>query len=165
MIAEHGNLRVVELELTKDKPKVLWECVKHYPTLFSDLTRGSEENFAALLADPNSFWLELQDDKGTMKGIIYLTNLQWTFDADAHIVIFDRELADKVQVCKQVIEWLFINFPLNRLTASIPAIYFATIRFAKRLGFKEEGIKRKVYLIGKRWVDEQILGILRAEIL
>jgi hypothetical protein len=97
-------------------------------------------------------------------GLITLEGMQQVVDAEAHLVFFDRDLASKVELCRDTMRWLFETFPLKRISVSIPAIYYATIRLVSQLGFTMEGRKRQAVLIGGKWIDVKMFGILREEI-
>ncbi len=165
VVVEHDKWKVKHLHLSLDKLAQIWEQFNRSKSMFSDLTQGDAKLFEIVILSPDSFWLEVLDEEDKLVGLIYLTNIQWVIDAEAHLIFFDRRLAEKKILCELVMKWIFQTFPFRRLTATIPAIYFATIRLAKHIGFKEEGRKRESQLIGNKWVDEEILGILRAEVL
>lgn len=165
LIAEYDHWRVRHLELTPEKIQFIRERFEATRAMYSDLTMGDPLLFDIILFNRDAFWMEVVDENDIVVGLIYLTNTQWLIDADVHIVFFDRKLSEKAPLCELVIKWLFTNFVYRRLTAVIPSIYFVTIRLAKKLGFKEEGIKRESQLIGNRWVDETMLGILRSEVI
>lgn len=161
-----GPWRVRELELSPGKAESLWEELKKYRTLFSDFTRNHRELFFNLLQDPFSFWLEVLAEDDSTLGIMYVTGLDQLTDASLHLMFFDRKPTEKSELVKEMIELIFERFPsLNRLSASLPDIYHATIRLAKRSGMVEEGIRRKSTLIGGQLRDEIMLGILAEEAL
>lgn len=164
LIAEFGNWRVRELQLDKDKTLWLWSEMNKYKSLFSDLTRGDIQNFINILVQRDSYWMEAVDENDRMVGLLYVTQLSRTIDCEVHLIFFDRKPAEKVFLCKQVVKWIFERFPLRRMTATIPSIYYRTIKLAHSVGFKEEGRKRESQLMGNKWVDEVILGILRSEV-
>lgn len=156
--------RVVELQLTLDKTKWLWDEMSKYRTLFSDLTRGDAANFIDVVGAQGSLWLEILEGDKTV-GIIYWTGLQNVIDADIHLIFFDRHLVDKTELCKEIGRWFFKEFPgCVRVTATLPAIYGATIRLARRIGFRWEGTKRRSQLMGGKYVDEVIMGLLYEEL-
>lgn len=141
---------------------LVWEQLKKFRTLFSDLTRGDLDNFIRYMSNRNTFWLEILKDRESV-GMVTLESMHMIVDAEAHVLFMDRDLADKVIVCKAIILWLFDNFPLQRLTVQIPNRHFTLVRFVKNLGFKIEGKKRQAVLINAKWVDVYILGLLRSE--
>ncbi|CAB4830105.1 unannotated protein [freshwater metagenome] len=155
-----------EMIFTPDKMKWLWETMQGYKTLFSDLTRGKLENFVDVVLLPDSFWVEVvEKETEQIIGIMYVTDLRLVIDASVHLVFFDRKPVEKSMICRFAIEWMFKNFPLQRLTAYVPSIYWMTIKLAKNIGFVEEGRRRQALLIGNRWVDQMIFGILRREVI
>lgn len=154
---------VHEMLLDPDKMAWLWKECQKYPTLFSDLTRGSYENFLALFESPNTFWMEVYDGRNLV-GLIYLMKLDQVTDVEVHVLFFDRMLADKVGLCREVARWIFKEFKPHRLSASMPVIYHAVIRLAKKIGFRVEGVRRESALLGGKWVDELQLGLLASEL-
>jgi RimJ/RimL family protein N-acetyltransferase len=107
--------------------------------------------------------MEVWDDE-RFRGIMYLTDIQAGVDARVHIVFFDRKVGDKVAVCNATLRWVFDTFRFHRLTAVMPNIYFSTLLLAKKCGFKPEGLRREVFLMGGKWVNESILGLFPQEI-
>lgn len=154
------NLSWRELTLTPDKLEWLWQEMNKYATLFSDLTRGNVDSFMATFMDPHTYWLEvLEDDK--LIGIVYVSQLYKVFDAEFHVLFFDRMMANKVNVCHEILHHVFEKFPgLHRLTLTKPKMYHATIRLAQKLGFRYEGTKRESQLIEGLWRDEIVMGLL-----
>lgn len=153
---------VYEMRLSLDKAKWLWEEMNKYRTLWNDFTRGDYESWANTLVSHDSFWVEIWDE--SLVGIIYWTDMFQISDCEMHGMFFDRDLASKVELCRQVAAWFFIRFPeVHRMTTSTPSIYHATIRLLRRVGFKEEGRKREMWLMNGKWVDQVISGLLASE--
>lgn len=166
LLVESGEWRAHEMVLTLEKTDWLWKQMKRYRSLFNDITRGSEENFAALIALEDSFWIEVVNQQDECVGIIYWTNMSKLIDADVHLMFFDRKPAEKVELCREVARWFFTNNPqINRMTATLPQIYYATIRLAGKIGFKCEGRKRESQMMSGKMQDEFIFGLLAKEIL
>lgn len=164
LIASWGIWEVSEMCMDMQKAQWLWSQMQQFRTLFTDLTRGSVENLANIILSPDSFWMEVTNkETKEVVGIFYVTDIRLVTDASVHIILFDRKPAEKSMVCRLALEWLFQKFPFERLSAYVPEIYHATIRLAKAIGFKEEGRRRHAYLMGNKWVNETILGILRSE--
>lgn len=160
-----GKYSAVELVLTQEKVTWLWNQFNQYRTLFSDFTRGDLDNFINVLILPRSYWLEIRDDAtGKSIGIIYLTDITSPTESICHVVFFDRNLSEKVPLCKDLMRYVFHKFGFHRLTAIVPDIYHATIRLAEKVGFKREGLVREALLIGNQWRDEIHFGILQSEV-
>ena len=147
-------------------PKIvrLWDKVKEHKTLFSDLTRDNFVNFVGYLTQAQSIWLEIYQD-GELIGIVCFTGMQSIVDIEVHMVVFDRRPAEKLPIMKEIVRYMFKNFPINRITAHTPVIFYATIRLLKKLGFTEEGCKRQAMCISDRWFDVTMHGITREEVM
>jgi RimJ/RimL family protein N-acetyltransferase len=150
------------MPLTWPRVFSLWDKLKRFRTLFSDLTQGDMKNFVAYLLNKDTMWLEINEGE-RLVGIVVLERLSKVIDAEAHVLFMDRELANKVPVCKAIIKWVFSVLPLQRLTVEIPTIYMGPVRLVNELGFRKEGKKRQAVLISGKWVDVFILGLTRPE--
>lgn len=158
--AERWDVR--EMALSREKILALWDLLQKHKTLFSDLTRGDFDNWARYLVSSDSYWLEVYEGE-ILVGIINFTDMHQCVDTTAHMVFFDRQPHEKKPICKAVMRFMFDKFPLNRITISPPIIYYAVVRLIEALGFKHEGTKRGATLIGGKWVDQHIYGMLREE--
>lgn len=165
LIAEFDHWTVQEMIFSPEKIAWLWTEMNKYKSLFSDLTKGDLSNFTTMLSQRDSLWFEALDEEGNIVGIMYILQMYQVIDCEVHILFLDRKPAEKVLLCRQVVQWVFERYPFRRMTATIPSIYYRTIKLAKNIGFKEEGRKRESQLLGNKWVDEVILGILRHEVL
>ncbi len=154
---------VCEMKLSWEKVGLLWRKFSEHRSLFSDLTRGDFDNYVRLLLRPYTYYLEVYEGD-ELKGITSFEGLQAGVDASMHAMMFDRKPAEKLPVYQAIIKHMFAEFPLNRITATPPDIYFGTIRLLKKLGFKQEGVKREAVLLGGRWVNLVNMGILRSEV-
>lgn len=165
VVVSYEGWQVRNMVMTLEKIKWLWDEMNHYRSLFSDLTKGSADNFYNVIMQPDSFWLEVVDANELLIGVIYWTGMGQVIDCDVHIVFFDRKPTEKIPLCKEVAKWFFAEFPqFHRMSATLPEFYHATIRIARRIGFRLEGRKRQSQLMGGRYVDELVLGLLASEV-
>lgn len=153
---------VREMELTPEKLATLWQMLQRYKTLFSDMTRDDPELFYHTVVAKDTMWFEVVE-YDVIVGIIWFGEMWQVTDCTAHMVFFDRKPSEKVDVCREMIRWMFNSFPLQRITVEPPLIYHATIRLLERLGMTREGIKRQSVLLGGKWNDQVIYSILRSE--
>jgi hypothetical protein len=153
---------VNEMRMSYEKFLLLWQMLQRYPTLFSDLTRGDQENFLNTVSAPHTMWFEVRTH-GVLIGIIWFGEMHQITDCLAHLVFFDRQPAEKVHVCKHMVKWMFKNFPLQRISVTPPEVYHGTVRLVRQIGFVKEGIRRKSALLGNRWKDQALFGITREE--
>jgi RimJ/RimL family protein N-acetyltransferase len=154
---------VDHMKLSLEKLNLLWQMLHKRKTLFSDLTRDDFTNFVQTVSDKNSVWLEVRE-AGVVIGLFYFGEMYQVIDTNAHMVFFDRRPAEKLELCRAVVKWMFTTFPIHRMTVTPPVIYYATIKLMERIGFKKEGMKRQAVLLGGKWVDQYIYGITREEV-
>jgi hypothetical protein len=158
-----GKWEVQDMTLNPAKVMYMWELLQRHRTLFSDLTWGDIDNFVRAIASTNTLWFEVREHD-VVVGIIWFDDMHLVTDTLAHMVFFDRMPVEKLEVCNQVIKWMFTKFPIQRITVTPPAIYFMTIKLLRRLGFTQDGCKRQAVLIGGEWKDILIFGITREEV-
>ena len=153
---------VHDVMFTKEKVAAVWELLQRHTTLFSDLTRGDYNNFVKTVVSPNMLWYEIRDHD-ILVGLGWFTGLHQVVDYEVHLVFFDKQPAEKLYICKAMIQWMFHTFPIHRITSTPPVMYRATIRLLMKLGFEREGTKRESVIIGGRWNDQAIMGITRGD--
>lgn len=111
----------------------------------------------------NSVWFEIWEDE-ELVGIIWLMETDSVVDAQVHMAFFDRKPREKKQVILALMKWVFANYPMHRVTAEVPAYFFAHHRFVKDLGLTHEGTKREGVLSAGKWHDIFTYGLLRSEV-
>jgi hypothetical protein len=153
-----------DLELTEEKVDWLWQEFSLCRTMLNDFSRNKDTLVNALFSE-SMYWIEVVNVTGNIVGIISL-DVAKLVDGSLNFFFFDRQVANKVEICSLIIDHLFRAFPgLHRITVVIPDIYHATSRLLKRLRFHREGMIRESQLIGGKWVNEVIHGILASEVL
>lgn len=162
-VVELNEFKVYELQLSWPKIAWLWQKMQEYKTLFSDLTRQDFGNFLNTLVAKSAYWFEIHKDDQIV-GLVWFTDTYQVVDMTVHCVMFDRRPAEKAPLLRELTKWMFANFPINRVTAVPPAIYFGTVNLLRKLGFSHEGTKRGAVLIGGKWIDILIYGITRNEV-
>lgn len=163
-VVVEGRWEVRPLTLSWPKLLSMWARLSQYRTLFSDLTRDDFDNFMRYVTSDSSFWLEITEGD-TVVGLVTLEGLERMVELDAHVLFFDRDLNEKIPLCKAIVAWVFSKFPIQRLSVNVPTIYYATKRLVEGIGFQREGMKRHATLIGGRWVHVVLFGMTRQEAL
>ena len=162
MLMQVERWTVQDMTLTPEKIKQVWKMLKRQRTLFSDLTTNDVSNFVNVITAPNSIWFEVREH-GAIVGLVFFSDLHQIVDCTAHMVFFDRNIMEKQKVCVMLIQWMFREFPLQRMSVTPPRLYKKTIHLLKTIGFQQEGLKRRASLIGGRWWDQAMFGLTRAE--
>lgn len=115
-----------------------------------------------MVRDPSYVWYEVIE-RGKLVGIIYFQLID--DKADFHIAFFDRKPAERKELGKFLVRYLFEVLPgLNKIVAAIPAIYFGTWRLAKSVGFRWEGTLREDVTFEGRKMDVHLYGLLRRDL-
>lgn len=64
---------------------------------------------------------------------------------------------------KMGIDWIIDNTDIEKLTVQIPECFDRVMRFAKRMGFTEEGVFKSAYPKENKMIDIHLLGLTRSE--
>ncbi len=153
---------VQQIKWTDALEEHVWKEMLKHPTIFTDSSRGRRDLWHSMVTSPLMFWLGVVKDNELI-GIISLDRSD-SFDVEVHLIFFDRQPAEKVDLCKMLMKMMFDFFPtMRRMTTSVPEAYRHTWRLAERIGFKHEGKKRSAVSIGGKWYNLHIFGILREE--
>ncbi len=84
--------------------------------------------------------------------------------AELHGVSFRGGLSRYRDDFLRLQEWIFTNFPIERLEAFVPSQCRSVRRFLKEAGWSEEGIMRKRRLLKGTLLDMAMLSILKEDI-
>lgn len=117
-------------------------------------------------------WFEaIRVSDGMEVGLIYLSDFlpMWVggpgyVQARFHALAWDSDAATRMPVLQALIPELFRLFRLHRLEAQVPLNKGGTIRVAKKLGFKEEGVLREVRRYHGQWWSVLVLSLLDREV-
>jgi RimJ/RimL family protein N-acetyltransferase len=98
--------------------------------------------------------------RGTdLVGIILINRVDYGNEAYCHFVFFDKSLADKRQLCLNVMAWLFQHLELETLRVQVPTYAFALAKWVRRkLGFRYETEDRPL------WGTDKTLTMKEAEL-
>lgn len=156
------NVRLLTFDL--ENLRVFWEKARQFKTIFSKEFNDDFEKFCTLLMHSegdelvaNGVFYVVDD----FVGVYYMTNIAPKVDAEVHFTFFDRRYNGRLEMTKQMLQYVFDTFQFRRLTAEIP--YYATEAphtFAKLLGFKFEGRKHKAIRFNADDFDVAIYGLL-----
>lgn len=172
-VCDEGGQKIVRnvyfMPLSIENLKLLWEKSQHYHNIFGIEVEGNFQRFASLLlnGDDNGisptglFWVV--DD---FVGVFYITRIIPNVDALVHYIFFDRKHIGREDLILKMLRWGFDTFGLNRMSAELPvyASNYAKILLTKRLGFKQEGIKRQASQNKHGWHDVILYGKLKSEL-
>ena len=121
---------------------IVESCAVHRPW-FSDFLwedpQKRREAVVAYLADGynNGKLWEVWRDQAVV-GILLVNQLVPFQDARCHFIFFDSALADKRQLCLNLMGWAFENLPVEVLRVELPTYAKALLKFTRKLGFRYE---------------------------
>ncbi|MEK0324153.1 MAG: GNAT family protein [Nitrosopumilus sp.] len=151
--------------MTPAKIGELWNEFKKHDVLFMDEIKGDPEAFIDIMLNPRSMWMEIFSlEKDKPIGIASLNKIIPGFDAEGHFSFWDGKGSGRENLSLLILKWVFTRYKLRRITGMIPLNQKGTLRFIKRLGFQEEGVKREGTLRHGRWIDLAIFGLLHSEL-
>jgi RimJ/RimL family protein N-acetyltransferase len=155
----------VDPYLTPKKIQELWIEFGKHDTLFTDYTQGKVEPFLDVLFDVRSIIAVIYNVTNEAPyGSMLMNRVIPGFDGLAHFTIWDSKASGKEVLFVQMMKIWMDEFDLHRLSAEIPGHMSGVIRFAKRLGFLTEGVRREGNLNKGAWFDMEMLGILKSEV-
>lgn len=138
----------------------LWRKVSTQDYAFDDNSRGNPQAFVMSLVDPTSLHFAVNDS-----AYVIVRNVHFASDANIHIVLWDRSFPfrDVIEAGRQILEMLFKDKGVNRVTGMIPKFNPPAERFAKLMGFKYEGTMRKSVKYKDEFHDVDIYGLFFRE--
>jgi RimJ/RimL family protein N-acetyltransferase len=157
---------VYPMALSIDNLKEVWERSKEHATLFSQEVRQDFAKFISLFVKEGKSGLEATglfwviDD---FVGVFFLTEIMEN-DALVHYSFFDGRFKGRTELVKEMLRYVFNKYGFVRLTGIVPVRAVPVWAFGKKVGFSEEGRKRKAVMYKGEWNDVLILGILREEV-
>jgi len=143
-----------------DEMNLLWQRVSTQDYAFDDFSRGNPQFFVLALTDLSSYHFMVDDSTWVL-----IRNVFKGSDCNIHFVCWDRlyPFGNLLEAGKQILEWLFKEQGVNRVTGYIPVYNHLAKRFATTMGFKYEGTLRKTCLFKGKYEDVDLYGLLAKE--
>lgn len=167
---EGDILREVRLlQFTPSNISKFYHEVSKYKTLFRWEIGGSLRKFMDRLVreGPNGTIVPtgvfyVVDD---FVGVFYMTDIEIGVEASVHYSFFNGRHRGRLPLVKAMMRYAFNTYDFRRLNTEIPAYASERTRnfTTEWLGFKLEGIKRKVSEKDGKFFDMNLYGILREE--
>lgn len=162
--------KVYPLVFTKENIQKFYDKSNRYRTLFWKETEHDFAKFLSLLlregpngtVQPNGLFWVIDD----FIGVFFLTHILPSEDAQVHYTFFDGRHKGRDEITRKMLAYIFTTFEFRRLSAEIPAFAGGLVtQFAREVGFKGEGLKRKASYYKNDWFDVKLYGILKEEAL
>ena len=143
----------------KESLREVWEKLKDFDPLFSDREMRKPEVFLDEFLSNDSLILIVEE------GFILLDNIVEGLRGEVHFSFFDRKLAGREELMREVLLWFFLTYNLKRIETFIPSYAKAVERFLLKVGLKKEGILRNRVFHKDLLLDVYVYGILLEEVL
>ena len=78
---------------------------------------------------------------------------------ETHWCILSKYRGKAVSFVKDTIRWMFRNTNCMKVEVRIPEINIRSYKFAKKLGFNDEGVSKKSFMINGDIYNMNILGV------
>ena len=111
--------------------------------------------------DPSRFYLV--GYRGDEPVACVLCIIKTWFDIEVHLCVPEINKRLGPQFARMVLDWLFANAPLTRVSTSVVGVFPQVRNFVKKLGFTEEGTQRCAAWRDGKPVDLWCFSLLRGE--
>lgn len=144
----------------KERVKWLWEHLATQEEQFDDISRGKHEALLYKMFKPGSELFEVGDS-----GICLLEDIVPKVGCTIHHAIWDKERNPRelVAAAKEIINYAFTQYELNRISTGFPNFNEYGKRMSVLMGFRFEGELRKAFLYHGTFYNFSIYGLLRSE--
>lgn len=146
-------------------------AVEHNPFAPCDFAEFSKimDNFSVNLAEVYSAkglkWVITQDEKIlAVLGISQINKMMKTAEIGHQVNPKLRGMGIGTKAVFALINHVFANSDLRKLIATISDNNIPSCKIVEKIGFKQEGLLRKHFLINGQERDERLYGILRGEL-
>ena len=162
-----SHIIATEFAPTPDKLQTILDACCDHRAWFSDFLwtdpvarREAARAHLATMFVHGKLWEVWNLQSSQLVGIIILGDIVYRTDATCHFIFFDRQLANKRDLCISLMRWAFEHMDLHRLSVEIPTYARALTKFARKLGFRYEAEGREPY----QHKDERLepLGLAKA---
>lgn len=156
---------VIEINRWRNDPELMDTLGGGYRFINSDVDNEWYERY--LKARSNNVRCAIVDENDEIIGCVFLLNIDnINHSAELHIMIGNKKNQNKgigTFAVSSMVNHAFYNLNLCRLQLEVLDYNTAAQHLYKKIGFKEEGRKRKAVFKNGKYVDEIIMGLLREE--
>ena len=138
-------------------------------TLIDKLLVKLEPYLPDVLRGPRAFHAYVQSPTticvivGDWQGAFILSDIVLGTSASIHIYLWDKELRHQHDKMRTMMRLIFMFLDIERLQAQPPAHNQKACKLAEGMGFKKEGVLRKVTRYNNELQDIAIYAILKEE--
>lgn len=133
-------------------------------TLYDDdfvQRRYADSSYYGWIDAPNVFYLAARNGDEWLACALCI--IKSVHDIEVHLCIPGARRRMGAEFAGAVIEWLFANAPINRISTTVVSLFPQVAAFARRLGFTQEGTQRGACFRDGQYLDLWSFSLLRGE--
>jgi hypothetical protein len=133
-------------------------------TLYDDpfvQERYADSSYYGFVNDPTVFYLAAKEDDQWLACAMCVIKNMW--DIEVHLCIPGGVRLRGYEFASLVIDWLYQNSPINRISTTVVSIFPQVGNFALKLGFEYEGTSKGACHRDGEFLDLLNYGLLRGK--
>lgn len=123
--------------------------------------RYADSAYYGWISAHNVFYLAGYDGDKPLACALCIIKNMW--DIEVHLCIPGKQRRRGFEFAVAVIDWLFANAPINRISTTVVSLFPQVANFARRLGFADEGTQRGACRRDGQFLDLWSFSLLRGE--
>lgn len=155
--------------ITPESLREFWLRASPHKAIFGTDVSGDFNKFVNIFLS--------MDDKGMLNakglfwvvddfvGVFYMNKIEPAVDASLHYAFFDRRMNGRIDLCFEMLRFIFDKYQLRRVSVEIPTYSSPHTSYITEnvIGFRYEGRKRSSRFYANKWFDVKYYGLLRHE--
>jgi RimJ/RimL family protein N-acetyltransferase len=123
--------------------------------------RYADSSYYGYVDSPNVFYLAAKEDDQWLACAMCIFKNMW--DIEVHLCIPENMRRRGYEFATLVIDWLYDNSPINRISTTVVALFPQVGNFALKLGFEYEGTSKGACYREGEFIDLHNYGLLRGK--
>lgn len=143
----------------------LWNKVRTQDYAFDDLSRDNPTAFCLALLAPQTAHFFVKDQGQSYVGWCLVKGLYKYSNPDIHFCLWDDNFnaLQAKNAAKEIIDWTFKTWDVNRITAMVPEYNDKAKRLATLLRFQHEGRMKEAIMYYGKWRSVDMFGLLKRD--
>ena len=134
--------------------------------LFSEIFSSYSSSLDEIYNGKDRKWIILQNDiVASVMGLSAINAMMKTAEIGYQVNPIMRNQGIGTKAVHTLVKAVFDHTEIRKMTATISSANLPSRKIVEKVGFKQEGLLRKHFIIQGKEVDEAVYGIFREEIL
>jgi len=123
--------------------------------------RYADSAYYGFVSSPNVFYLAAKEDGQWIACAMCIIKNMW--DIEVHLCIPENMRRRGYEFATLVIDWLYQNSPINRISTTVVSLFPQVGNFALKLGFEFEGTSKGACYREGEFIDLHNYGLVRGK--